>query len=158
MKAVIQEFIDNKSVALAGVSRDSKKWGSMLFKALKKKDYTIYPVNPNMEDFEGEKCYSSVTDLPIEVTNLIIATSPEATLSLVKDCANSGIKNIWMHQGAGGTGAQSQEAIDFCKENKLGIVYGFCPMMFLPPVGGHKIHYWIKKLTRNLPQEYVGQN
>ena len=70
MKAVIQEFIDNKSVALAGVSRDSKKWGSMLFKALKKKDYTIYPVNPNMEDFEGVKCYSSVTDLPIEVTNL----------------------------------------------------------------------------------------
>jgi predicted CoA-binding protein len=158
MKAIIQDFVDNKTLAIAGVSRDSKKWGSMLFKALKKKGYHIYPVNPNMEEFEGEKCYTSISELPAEVSNLIVTTSPDVTLRLVKECKGSGIKNIWMHQGAGGTGAQSQEAIDFCKENNLGVVYGFCPMMFFPPVGGHKLHYWIKKITRKFPQEYLSQN
>ena len=84
MKAIIQDFVDNKTVAIAGVSRDNKKWGSMLFKALKKKRYHVYPVNPNMEEFEGEKCYTTISELPADVSNLIVTTSPEVTLDLVK--------------------------------------------------------------------------
>jgi len=158
MKDIIKHFIDDKQIAIAGVSRDPNKWGHTLFKALMKKGYTVFPINPEMAEINGIKCYHSVSELPESVSNLIITTSPEATLGLVRESKESGIKNIWMHQGAGGTGSQSQEAIDFCLENGIGVVYGFCPMMFLPPVGIHKIHLWMKKISGKYPADYHKNN
>ena len=158
MKDVINQFIEDKNVAVAGVSRDPQKWGHTLFKALIKKGYHVYPINPGADEIEGVKCYHAVPDLPDTVSNLIITTSPEATLEIIKSAKHSGIRNIWMHQGAGGTGAQSQEAIDFCMENGMGVVYGFCPMMFLPPVGIHKIHLWMKKISGKFPADFHKSN
>jgi len=158
MKEIINQFISDKQVAIAGVSRDPNKWGHALFKAIRKKGYTVYPINPAAGEIDGVKCYDSVQDLPDSVSNLIITTSPEKTLEIVKAAKNSGIRNIWMHQGAGGTGSQSQEAIDFCLGNGMGVVYGFCPMMFLPPVGIHKIHLWIKKISGKFPADFHKSN
>lgn len=64
-----------------------------------------------------------------------------------------GIKRVWMHQGEGGKGAYSAAAHEFCKQNGIGVVYGFCPMMFFP-VGIHKLHFLFKKWGKKLPPEY----
>lgn len=154
MKKVIEEFVNNSELAIAGVSSDPKKWGNMLYRELTKKGYTVYPVNPKLDEAEGTKCYHSVSDLPDHIENLILATPPSATEAIVRECKDSGIKRIWMHQGGGGTGAHSDDAEKYVREHNMELVHGFCPMMFFPPTGIHKIHLWFKKISGKVPAEY----
>jgi predicted CoA-binding protein len=48
-KADVENFIGQPKVAVVGVSRDSKKFGNMAYKALKQKGYQVYPINRNVE-------------------------------------------------------------------------------------------------------------
>ena len=41
--AEIQEFLAPKKLAIAGVSRNPKKFGYTVFKELREKDFEIYP-------------------------------------------------------------------------------------------------------------------
>jgi hypothetical protein len=43
----IHQFFDNKQIAVIGVSRNTKKFGYLVYAALKKKGYDVYAVNPN---------------------------------------------------------------------------------------------------------------
>jgi hypothetical protein len=79
MKKIIDEFLEQKHIAIAGVSRNKNKWGNGLMKELQKKGIRIYPVNPFADELEGEKCYHDVKSLPAEVESLIIATKPGDT-------------------------------------------------------------------------------
>ena len=45
----INDFLSVKELAIAGVSRNNKKFGGMVFQELKAKGYKLYPVNPNAE-------------------------------------------------------------------------------------------------------------
>jgi len=154
MEEIIEEFLNNKTVALVGVSDNPKKWGNSLFKELIKKGYKVYPVNPKTKEISGEKCYPSVKELPQEVENLILAVPKNITEQVVKDCLSTGIKRVWMQKGIGSEGSTSEEAVKFCKENGIDVVYDLCPMMFIQPVGFHKIHYFFKKLFRTFPKQY----
>lgn len=154
MKTTIEYFIRDKEVALVGASQNKKKWGNMLFRELKKKGYTVHPVNRNATEIEGVKCYSTVGALPPEVKNAIIVLPPEITEQIVKECVQSNIKRVWMHKGVGGKGSQTKAAIEFCKANGIEAVYNFCPLMFYPPVGFHKVHFWLKKLMGKLPKDF----
>jgi uncharacterized protein len=152
MQKVINDFIEAKHIAIAGVSRTTKgKWGNSLMKELSNRGYTVYPVNPNTEDLEGVKCYRNVKSLPPEVKSLIIATKPDACEQLVKDAKEAGLNRVWM-QKSSGKGSATTEAIQFCKENNLDYIYGICPMMGYGK-GPHKFHFWIRKTFGGLPAE-----
>ncbi|MFC2093377.1 CoA-binding protein [Bacteroidota bacterium] len=152
MEEIIREFLTMKTVALVGASENPKKWGNSLFKELIKKGYRVYPVNPKTKEISGEKCYPSVKELPQEVENLILAVPKNITEQVVKDCPGTGIKRVWMQKGFGGEGSTSEEALKFCKENGIDVVYDLCPMMFIPPAGFHKVHFFFKKLLRTFPK------
>jgi predicted CoA-binding protein len=42
----------------------------------------------------------------------------------VKQCLQKGIKYVWMQPGA-----ESEKAVEFCKENNIKVIYGTCIMM-----------------------------
>ena len=152
MKAVIDAFINSKILAVAGASRDHMKWGNMLCRTLGKKGFTVIPVNPYADEINGVKCYPSVKEIQEKIENVIISLPSEKVMPVLKDCVKAGIKRVWLHQGAG-TGAYSDEALQYCREKNLKPVYGVCPMMFFPKPGVHKIHYFFKKLFGTLPDE-----
>ncbi|MHB8993595.1 MAG: CoA-binding protein, partial [Chloroflexota bacterium] len=45
----IHDFLAQKRVAVVGVSRDSRQFANGVYRALKKKGYQLYPVNPNAQ-------------------------------------------------------------------------------------------------------------
>ena len=153
MLRTIETFIEEKGIAIVGASRSREKWGNMVVRALKKKGYTVYPVNPKADEVDGEKCYHSVQDLPSEVSGAILTIPKDTALQVVNNLNGTGIKRVWFHDGAGGDGASSPEAIDLCKKNNIDVVYGVCPMMFFPKPGIHKLHLWFKKIGGKLPKE-----
>ena len=49
----IQDFIASEPIAMAGVSRDPKKFGFAAFRELKEKGMNIIPVNPYATEIHG---------------------------------------------------------------------------------------------------------
>ena len=144
---VIKEFLNQKNIAVAGVSRTKHKFGNTIFKELEKKGYNLYPVNPNLEEFEGKKCFKNIESLPPEVTGIVINTKPEVTGTLIKEAESKGIQNIWLQQGS------SDKTVKASIENsKSNIISGQCILMFNEPVKGvHGFHRWLKKSFGKFP-------
>ncbi|MBU0765130.1 MAG: CoA-binding protein [Bacteroidetes bacterium] len=105
-----------------------------------KKGFTVYPVNPNAEKAEGVKCYPGATDLPDEVTAILIAVSKSQSAKVVGDAVGRGIRHIWIQQMS-----DTPEALETGKAEGINLIYRQCIMMFAPPVQGiHKFHRGIK--------------
>lgn len=143
MKATIETFISDKKVAIIGVSPRKENWGKALMVELVKKEYTVLPVNPKFEEIEGEKCYPSVSDLPAEIENVIIAVNPELAEEIIDQFEGSSIKRVWFQRGMG-KGSYSEKAANKLREQGIEVIYGFCPLMFIGG-GGHKFHFWLRR-------------
>lgn len=150
MQAIINEFLNDKKIAIVGVSVNKKKWGYTLFKMLSEKGYTVYPVNPKYSKIDDTPCYPTISELPKDITNAILAINPTNSELLMPQIIKSNIKRIWP---IGVKGSKTDLIINTSRENGIEIVYNLCPMMFFSPVGIHKAHFWIKKVTSKLPHE-----
>jgi predicted CoA-binding protein len=145
---IINDFISQRTLAIAGLSRNGKHFGNSVYKDLTAKGYKLYPVHPHVHTIDGVQCYPDLTSLPEEVGGVIAILPPVQTEILVKDAAKAGIKRVWMQQGA-----ESKEAIRFCNENNINAVHGECIYMFAQPVVSiHKFHRFIWKLIGKIPK------
>jgi predicted CoA-binding protein len=144
----INDFLSVKDIAIAGVSRDRKKFGFMVFQELKKKGYTLYPINPNTDSIAEEKCYKSVSELPDSATNLYIVTPKATTLQIIKDAIGKGIKNVWIQQKS-----DTPEALALAKANGINLIHGECIIMHISPSESfHKFHRFMRKLFGGMPR------
>lgn len=143
----VKNFTSLKKIGVAGVSRNSRKFGNAIYRGMKKNGYEVYPVNPYAEQIEGDTCYKDVASLP-EVEGLIINTPAEQSLKILNEAKENGINNVWLQQGA-----YSKEAIKFCEENNMNYVAGECIFMFMEPVESiHKFHRWLWKVIGKYPK------
>jgi len=154
MKNIINNFIANNCVAVAGVSRNKAKWGNILSAELTKLGYQVIPINPFATDINGVKCYNSVKSLPANITNLILAVSADTACLIINECEGSPIKNIWLTSGAFNKGSGSKDNVMLAKSKNINVVYGFCPMMFFSGKGMHKLHLNYRLFRNNIPKEY----
>lgn len=147
-KQAVEDFLAQKKWAFIGVSQNKRKFGHFAYKDLKSKGYEVYPINPNAQTIEGEPIYSSLDQLPEKVGAIVISVTPTKTVQLIKEAHAQDIRHIWIQQGA-----QSQEALDYCKQNSLNCIHGECILMYAQPVGfPHSIHRFIWKLLGKLPK------
>ena len=81
-------------MVLLGASKDLKKWGFIILANLIDGGFRgrIYPVNPREEEILGLRVYRSVKDLPETPDLAVIVVPPSSVVSVVKDCANKGIR------------------------------------------------------------------
>jgi len=136
----IKEVVGGKKLAIVGVS--SKKMSGTIYSELKQKGYELYPVHPTRSEFDGDKCYGSVADLPNDVTAAVLALSPEAAKQVVSDAAGSGLTHLWFQQGA-----NFSEAIAQAEAQGLKTISKKCIMMYAEPVTGiHSFHRFFVKL------------
>lgn len=147
-KLDVDQFLSQKKLAVVGVSRQKTKFGSNIYHELKKKGFRVFPINPHMETFAGERCYPDLKSLPEPVDGAVLAVPPAQTEQVVKDAAAANVPLIWMQQGS-----ESKTAIQFCKERNITVVSGECILLYAEPVGSiHKFHRWLKKLFGRMPK------
>ena len=144
----VQEFLSQKTIAMAGLSRDEKSMSAAVNKELKAKGYRILPVNPAASTIGGETSYPSLAALPEKVGGVLVFTQPAESEQVVRDAAAQGITRVWLQQGA-----QSEAAVAFCLQNGMQVVSGKCIMMFAEPVSSvHGVHRWFAKVFGQLPK------
>jgi uncharacterized protein len=147
-KHQITTFLEGKRIAMAGVSRDPKKFGNLVFKDLRKNGYTLLPINPAAESIEGVACFKSVSDLPAGTDSLLIMTPKRATDATLREAISKGIKNIWVQQHS-----ETSETMKIAEEYQREIIFGKCIYMFAEPVPGfHKFHRTLLKIFGGLPK------
>ena len=96
----IEEFLQASSFAVAGASQDRSKYGNKVFRALVASGRTVYPLNPNAPEVEGQIAYASITELPVVLEALSIVTPPHITCQVIQQAIVAGVKNIWIQPGA----------------------------------------------------------
>jgi uncharacterized protein len=148
------DFLAQKRIAVAGVSRNNSHHptGNLIYHRLKRAGHDVFPVNPHMQAFEGDRCYPDVKSIPGGVDGVVIVTRPEITERIVRDCNDAGVRRVWMHQSLGKGTSVSPKAVEYCRQLGINVIAGACPMMFGPGVDfGHTCMRWILKLTGGLP-------
>jgi predicted CoA-binding protein len=121
----IKAFLDKKNVfAVVGVSRNSEKYGHQVYRDLRYAGYSVYCVNPNVNEVLGDKCYPSLEALPINPDVVDVVVPPKITEEVVRICKKIGIMKVWMQPGS-----ESETAIRFCLENGIQVLHGLCVMV-----------------------------
>lgn len=153
LRTLIDEFLAQKRIAVAGVSRSDKNApANLIYAKLKAAGHEVYALNPRATEIDGEPCFANLASLPHTPDALVIATPPDVALPLVEACASLGISRVWMHRSFG-QGSVSEAAAEFCRKKGISVIAGACPMMYVKPVDfGHTCMRGILKLTGGLPK------
>ncbi len=140
MKEAASAFLANKRIAVTGVSRKPEEHGANnVFKRLRDRGYEVFAVNPNADEVEGAHSYHDLKSIPGGVDAVVIATRPETAEHTMHECAELGIKQVWMHRGPG-AGSVSKAATEYGRQQGITVIDGGCPLMFAPTADfGHKI-------------------
>ncbi len=95
-----EEMMLKKKVwAVVGANDNPEKYGNRIYKKLKANGYKVYPVNPNYEIIEGDKCYNDLLSLPEKPEVIDMVVSPKRGIPVIEEAARLGIKNIWLQPG-----------------------------------------------------------
>jgi uncharacterized protein len=147
-KKDIEKFLEPKKLAIAGVSRDPKKFGHQVYNELKKRGFDVYPVNTQTSEMAGEKCYRSVSELPAGVDRLLILTPKNETDAILREATKKGITRVWVQQMS-----ETKDTVKIAKENHVDLISKKCIFMFADPVTSiHKFHRTLMKWFGRLPE------
>ena len=124
IKDAAAQFLSNKRVAVTGVSRDPAGHGSnVVYQRLRDRGYEVFAVNPNADEVEGDLCYHDLASIPGGIDGVVIGTRPETAETTMCECAELGIKHVWMHR-AFGTGSVSATAAEYGRQQGITVIEG----------------------------------
>jgi uncharacterized protein len=154
IKDAATQFLANRRIAVTGVSRTPESHGgNIVYQRLRDRGYQVFAVNPNADTVEGDECYHDLKSIPGGVDAVVIATRPEIALATMRECAELGIKHVWMHRSFGG-GSVSTEAAELGRQRGITVIDGGCPLMFEPVADpGHKVMRFMCTLAGNMPRQ-----
>lgn len=152
LQAMVDDFLAQERIAVAGVSRSGDAAANAIFKKLRDTGHEVFPVNPNATEVEGVPCFPSLAAIPGGVDGVVAATHPAVTEQIVQECVDLGITRVWLHRSFG-QGSFSERAVTLGKAHNIAVIPGGCPMMFCQPVDvAHKCIRWWLSMTGSLPK------
>ncbi|MEM2111456.1 MAG: acetate--CoA ligase, partial [Candidatus Bathyarchaeia archaeon] len=92
----LEAFFQPKSVAVIGASREPEKVGHRIFKNLIDSNFPglLYPINPNIDELLGHKCYRKITEVPEDVDLAVIVVPAKIVTTVAEECGQKGVKGI----------------------------------------------------------------
>ncbi|NLM13761.1 MAG: CoA-binding protein [Epulopiscium sp.] len=124
-----EQLMEKKVWAVVGATIDQEKYGYKIYKALKEAGYKAYPVSPKYDEIDGDKAYKALKDLPEKPEVVDFVVNPKIGLGVVEECAELGIKNIWLQPGT-----VSEELLALAKEKGINAVQA-CVLVALRTMG-----------------------
>ena len=149
----IRNFLALRRLAVVGVSRRENDFSRALFREFRNRGYDLVPVNPALAEVDGIPCAAKIADIAPPAEGALLLTSPSVTEKVLQECADAGIRQVWLYRAAG-AGAVSPAAVGFCEAHGISVVGGECPFMFLPDTGWfHRLHGFCRKVTGKYPPD-----
>ncbi len=117
LKQKIDKFFNPKSVAVIGASSRVGQFSNTLVRRLSQSSLKghSYPINPNLDELYGLKCYPSIKDVPEKVDLAYIMVGASLVPSVMRECVQNGVESCVIHTSgfaeAGDEGRQLQEEV-----------------------------------------------
>ncbi len=118
---IVSEFLNLKTLAVVGASRNRAKYGNAVYRHLRRRGYTVYAVNPKAQEVEGDPAYPDLRSLPQPVEGVVFVVPPQQTERILREAYELGVRYAWMQPGA-----ESEKALRYCQENGIRAVAGPC--------------------------------
>ncbi|MCS7135497.1 MAG: acetate--CoA ligase family protein [Nitrososphaerota archaeon] len=91
----LEYLIRPRTVAVVGASREPTKIGHVILKNILENGFPrtrVFPINPNVDEVLGLKCYPSLKDVPSELDLAVIVVPANVVPKIVEDCVEKGVK------------------------------------------------------------------
>ncbi len=115
----IEAFLGGTPHAVAGASRDRRKYGNKVLRAYIQQRRAVHPINPNAEIVEGMVAFSDLAALSETVHGVSIVTPPRVTEQIVTQATGLGIRHLWMQPGS-----ESDQAIELAEQAGMSVIWG----------------------------------
>jgi predicted CoA-binding protein len=114
-------LIENKRVAIVGLSDDWSRPSNFVGKYLLEHGFEVIPVNPKYDEILGQKCYADLKDIPTPVDIVDLFQRSERIPPFVDDAIKIGAKVVWMQLGI-----VNEEAAQTARDAGLEVVMDRC--------------------------------
>ena len=84
---------------MVGISERKTRASKYVSEYMQREGYRIYPVNPNLDTWNGLKVYNSLVDIPEKVDIVDVFMRSSRVLPLAVDVVETGAKVMWLQQG-----------------------------------------------------------
>jgi acetyl coenzyme A synthetase (ADP forming)-like protein len=94
----LKRFLTPRSIAVVGAGRERGGVGHELFRNLLAGEFNgpVYPVHHRATHVGGVRAYPTVTDIPDEVDLAVICVPASATMEVVRQCGEKGVRGLVM--------------------------------------------------------------
>ena len=124
-KTEIYAFLEKATtIAVVGISEREDRASRYVSEYMQREGYTIYPVNPNLDDWHGLRAYDSVAEIPAPVDIVDVFRRPEFVLPIAEDAVEAGAGVLWLQQGI-----VNDEAAELALGAGLSVVMDACIMV-----------------------------
>lgn len=124
MSEQMTDMLKLKKWAVVGATDNTEKFGYKIFKCLQQAGYDVTPVNPGIDEVLGVKCYPSLNDMPVKPEAVDVVVAPKIGERIVEECAQLGIKNVWLQPGA-----DAETVIQKAEQLSLNVIHHACVMV-----------------------------
>lgn len=112
------------TIAVVGASDNQRKYGAVIYRDLKRKGYSVYPVNPKRDTVDGDPAYASVAELPEAPDIIDLVVPAEVGVKVVRQALDIGYDRIWVQPGA-----ESPELLTLLQESDADYIAHDCIMV-----------------------------
>jgi len=113
-----------RAIAVVGLSDNPGKPSHYVSAYMQRQGYRILPVNPSLESVLGEKCYPSLTELPVKPDVVNVFRVPAMIPAIVDEMLMLGLKDLWVQAGI-----INREAADRAEAGGIRVVMDRCIMI-----------------------------
>jgi predicted CoA-binding protein len=120
----VLSMLAGKTIAVIGLSDRPDRPSHYVSAYMRQQGYTIYPVNPQLTEVLGEKCYASLKDLPVAPDLVNVFRLPALIPAIVDEMLALGLRDLWVQQGI-----VNHEAARTAEQGGIRVVMDRCIMV-----------------------------
>jgi len=112
----IARMLDARRIAVVGASDDPNRASHYVCQYLVSHGYEVVPVNPNVREVLGLRCYPTLADVPGKIDVVNVFRRSDACGEIARQAVAIGTKGIWLQSGVSNAQAErlaSEAGIDF---------------------------------------------
>ena len=110
-----------KTIAVVGLADSPLRPSYGVSHYMRAHGYRIIPVNPNISEWEGEKAYASLLDVPEKIDIVNVFRRPDAVPEVVEQAIQIKAPSIWMQEGV-----IHEEAAERARQAGIFVVMDLC--------------------------------
>lgn len=88
-----------RTIAVVGLTNTPMRPSYGVSHYMQARGYRIIPVNPNIKDWEGQKAYASLLDVPEKIDIVNVFRRSDAVPEVVEQAIQLKVPVIWMQEG-----------------------------------------------------------